>query len=239
MLAQRLAGDGAYCRGQVSRSRSGDIGEAKGMFGRDKIENEKSRRLEALSAAIRANDEMLVGWLTTKFADSETAKDIAQDVYLRLWRFGQENQIDHPKALIFKTAANLAANEFYARRRRGGQMRSAGPDEEDPIMRVASDDPSPERMASARQDAEVSLRAIEALPEKIRRAFVLSRFEEKTYSEIATVLSVSVSSVEKYIIEALKSLRMALDENQKPQKKVVLFPGNKLGSQTDRKSRGL
>jgi len=94
-------------------------------------------------------------------------------------------------------------------------------------------------MASARQDAEVSLRAIEALPEKIRRAFVLSRFEEKTYSEIATVLSVSVSSVEKYIIEALKSLRMALDENQKPQKKVVLFPGNKLGSQTDRKSRGL
>jgi RNA polymerase sigma-70 factor (ECF subfamily) len=50
---------------------------------------------------------------------------------------------------------------------------------------------------------------LERLPDRIRAAFLLHRFEELSYSEIAKRLGVSVSSIEKYISQALKELTAA------------------------------
>jgi RNA polymerase sigma-70 factor (ECF subfamily) len=50
---------------------------------------------------------------------------------------------------------------------------------------------------------------LERLPDRVRAAFVLHRFEELSYAEIARRLGVSVSSIEKYISQALKELTAA------------------------------
>jgi RNA polymerase sigma-70 factor (ECF subfamily) len=50
---------------------------------------------------------------------------------------------------------------------------------------------------------------LERLPDRVRAAFLLHRFEELSYSEIAKRLGVSVSSIEKYISQALKELTAA------------------------------
>ncbi|OFW98860.1 MAG: hypothetical protein A3E78_13610 [Alphaproteobacteria bacterium RIFCSPHIGHO2_12_FULL_63_12] len=156
---------------------------------------------------------MLVRWLAQKFGDIETARDIAQSAYLRVWRYAQTRQIDNLQALIFKTAANLAANEFRARSRlKALKFESATHQNEFLVEQVAGEQPSPEAVAVAKEQIAASLRAIESLPTQARRAFVLSRFEEKTYREIASILGVSESSVEKYIIAALKALRAAAEE---------------------------
>ena len=178
---------------------------------------------DAVDRAIRRNDRMLVRWLAQKFGDVETARDIAQSAYLRVWRYAQSQPIDNLQALIFKTAANLAANEFRARKR----MRSLKIDpsselSERAIELVPSTAPSPETSAVTREEIAASLRAIDSLPAQARRAFVLSRFEEKTYREIAVILGVSESSVEKYIIAALKALRLAAEESGRPQNVVSL-----------------
>lgn len=184
---------------------------------------ETDRRLKAVEDAIKSVDAMLIGWLSKKFGDNSTARDIAQDAYLRVWRFAHEAPIDDPKALIFKAAANLAANEFKARRRfRANHVESPSGTLETAVDTVPTDAPSPERAECARQDWEACRRAIASLPEKARRAFVLSRFEELTYREIAERLSVSESSVEKYIILALKTLR---ESTNAPHGSVLQFPG--------------
>ena len=163
--------------------------------------------------AFRRHDRMLVRWLALKFGDIETARDIAQSAYLRVWRYAQTQPIENIQALIFKTAANLAANEFRARKRlKALKIESASNHREFPVEEVASEQPSPEAIAVAKEQIAASLRAIESLPAQARRAFVLSRFEEKTYREIAGLLGVSESSVEKYIIAALKALRAAAEE---------------------------
>jgi len=173
-------------------------------------------RRKQVDRAIRRHDRMLVRWLTKKFGDQETARDIAQSTYLRIWRYAEHNEIDNPQALIFKTAANLAANEFRARHRMRFIERITPRADDDAdnfqIDDLACDDPSPEHIAVAKQDLKASIAAIKKLPDRIRHAFVLSRFENKSYREIAADMGLSESSVEKYIITALKLLRAALEQ---------------------------
>lgn len=52
--------------------------------------------------------------------------------------------------------------------------------------------------------------ALEMMPEKTRQIFLMSRYENKTYSEIAGRFSLSVKSVEFHISKALKILKEKL-----------------------------
>jgi len=55
--------------------------------------------------------------------------------------------------------------------------------------------------------------AIDNLPERCRLVFVLSRFEEMSYRQIAEQLNISMKTVENQISKALKSLRIALADH--------------------------
>lgn len=170
----------------------------------------------AVDRAFRRHDRMLVRWLAQKFGDIETARDIAQSAYLRVWRYAQTQKIDNFQALLFKTAANLAANEFRARKRLLGlKVEPSSNQFENSIDQIACEQPSPEAAAVTREEVAATIERINLLPVQARRAFVLSRFEEKTYREIAVILGVSESSVEKYIITALKALRAASGESRR------------------------
>lgn len=191
-------------------------------------EQQINKQLQRLEKAFRKHDSMLIGWLSSKFGDSDAARDIAQDAYLRVWRFAQQNEIENPQAILFKTAANLAANEFKARKRfRSNHTNQGAENDEDHIQRLPSDAPSPEQASCALSDVKISIAAIDALPEKVRQAFIMNRFEELSYREIAQRLNVSVSSVEKYMITALKSLRSAVDVQQLKKTKIIAFPARK------------
>ncbi len=172
-------------------------------------------RRARMEAAIKKHDRMLVRWLTSKFHDPDKASDIAQSAYVRALDYVATTDVDNPKALLFKTAANLAANEFRSLSR---VRRTIHQDDADDglslVNAIACDAPDQERQMLARQDLQASMQAIEALPEKVRRAFILNRFEEKSYREIAEIMQVSQSSVEKYVIRALKSLRAAVKDTQ-------------------------
>lgn len=181
--------------------------------GRDCGDEPPGRDRRLIERGLKAHDKILVSWLTKKFGDRELAEDLAQEAHLRVWQYAEHNDVVHLKPLLFKTAANLAANEFRSR----GRMRASGVSVgivDDAADIVPSDEPSPERAAVARADAKLSLEAIRTLPERQRRAFVMSRFEDQSYADIATTLGVSVSSVEKYIMAALAVLRMAVDVQQ-------------------------
>ncbi len=187
-------------------------------------------RDKLVDRAIRKHDRMLVQWLTKKIGDREAARDIAQSAYLRIWRYAEHNEIDNPQALIFKTAANLAANEFRARHRMRfiERMTPRADDDNDlnKIENLASDAPSPEQITAAKQDLKTGIAAIKQLPDRIRRAFIMSRFENMNYREIAAAMKVSESSVEKYIIAALKLLRDALEQAPPIQKTVSRHTGH-------------
>ena len=71
------------------------------------------------------------------------------------------------------------------------------------------------REMEAKQTLTFIYQSLEGLPQNPRQAFILNRAKGLTYPEIAKQMGVSVSSVEKYILEALKHLRSALADTGK------------------------
>ena len=175
--------------------------------------------------AIRRDEKLLIRWLTKKLGDADAARDVAQTVFMRVWAFAETATVENPRALIFKAAGNLALNEI--KRRNRYYRRHVTPSEfteSDALDNVACAAPSPEKNASLREDVVLILNAIHALPDRPRQAFMMNRFEGLSYREIAKAMGVSESSIEKYMIEALKRLRQVLNADRNKGEKILNFP---------------
>ncbi len=70
--------------------------------------------------------------------------------------------------------------------------------------------PQADERLRTREMAEAIRRAIDALPDRCRQIFLLSREKYLSYAEIAEVLGISVKTVETQMWRALKSLRKSL-----------------------------
>lgn len=136
--------------------------------------------------------------------DTESAEDIVQDVFMKVWR--RKDQIDLSqsiKSYLFRSSVNTALN-YLEKNRRSISMEDAEPDHLQFSSNATEDD---------LRYQEVSLRidqAVQSLPPKCRTVFALSRFEEMSYAEIADQLSISVKAVEKHMGKALKLMRQRL-----------------------------
>lgn len=164
-------------------------------------------------AVKQSSDAVLVGELATylarKVRNDEDAHDLAQEAFLRMHKFQQERHLDNARAFLFKTANNLAVDQMRRARVHdrylSSEMLPEQSDEEDDKCA-----PSAERTVSAEQELDKIYEVVDRMPPKVRRAFLLHRGKDLSYSEIADEMGVSTSMVEKYIIEALKMLRSEL-----------------------------
>ena len=139
------------------------------------------------------------GWLrrhvhTLRVADAD---DLIQETYARLWQV-DFSQIDNARAYLYTTVRNLLGE--HARRARIVPMERLGEIE---ALRIPSDEPGPERQATARQELERLERIVEALPEQSRRAFQLQKFRGLSQREIAQTMNISEKTVEKHLATAL------------------------------------
>ena len=164
-----------------------------------------------VSDLIADHGNSLERFLTRKLDNPADAAEIAQEAYLRIYRLQQPEKLDNARAFLFQVAANLAVD--HLRRRtlhyRFLKTEESQAEEGDTIDPNASG-ASPEKILAARERLQLIYSTIDQLPMKCRQAFMLSRNSGLSYTEIAREMGVSVSSVEKYILQALKHCRAAL-----------------------------
>ncbi|HEX5423129.1 MAG TPA: sigma-70 family RNA polymerase sigma factor [Candidatus Acidoferrales bacterium] len=155
----------------------------------------------------------LVNFLFRMVRDSATAEDLAQEVFLRVYRARKQYS---PTAKfttwLFRIATNLALNSIRDNRHR--QMEDsidAQPETEDaaPKELPSHELPVDERMIE-RDRCDLIRRAVEALPQKQRAAVVLHKYEEMDYSEIAKILDCSESALKSLLFRAYETLRVQL-----------------------------
>ncbi len=150
-------------------------------------------------------------FLSRKLDNPADAAEVAQEAFLRVYRLKQPEKLDNARAFLFQVASNLAVDQL---RRRSLHYRflkseeSQGGDSD--ASESAAGAASPEQILNAREKLARIYEAIDELPAKCRQAFLLHRNSGMSYNDIARELDVSVSSVEKYILQALKQCRRAL-----------------------------
>lgn len=157
----------------------------------------------------------LYHFLSRMMRDPAMAEDLAQEVFLRVYRARKDYK---PSAKfttwLFRIATNLALNAI-----RDGRSRQREDSLDDPqegedgqpmAFEVPDREPGAEQRLIERDRTAAIRRVVLALPEKQRAAVLLHKYHEMDYDEIARVLDCSVSALKSLLFRAYETLRVQL-----------------------------
>ena len=166
---------------------------------------------------LAAGDEKAIDWLFRKYytsmcqaayrilPDEHLVEDLVQDVFLELWKKRTRLTIKTAIASYLRTATRNKTLNYI--RDQKIDFRDAPPKD------VLKGKTTPVLQTLMADDLQQEIdAAIDNLPERCRLVFVLSRFEEMSYQEIADQLDISIKTVEHQIGKALRNLRAALQQ---------------------------
>lgn len=148
----------------------------------------------------------LLAYFLRRVRDRSEAEDLTQEVFVRLAR--QSEPPESVQAYVFVTAANLLKD----RARLQSTHRTQAHRSLDDIVTEASsapglvEDRNPERVLAGKETLREFVSALEALSERTRDIFILSRIEHMHQCDIAKLFGISVSAVEKHVMKALNHL---------------------------------
>lgn len=146
----------------------------------------------------------LIGFFMRRVNDRAEAEDLTQEVFARLIRAGELDRIENPKAFVFKVAANLLRDRNRSASRAGiTRMYSVEEATSGPTLVTALvEDIGPYSVISARKSLSEVFRVLGELDTRTRDIFVLFRLENMKQREIAELLGVAQSTVEKHVVKA-------------------------------------
>ncbi|MCK9412887.1 MAG: RNA polymerase sigma-70 factor [Prolixibacteraceae bacterium] len=148
-------------------------------------------------------------YFAAKFVEDEVAKDIVQDIFVKLWS-GHEIIISKSlNSLLFTMVKNSCLQHLEKQKVRSKYIESAKWKLQKKELQFYME----ETTSLIERELEDKLdEVLEGLPERCRQIFMLSRFEHKKYQEIADELDISVKAVEKQVSKALATIRTEMKD---------------------------
>src|SRR5277367_5829949 len=159
----------------------------------------------------------LVNFLYRMVRDTAVAEDLAQEVFLRVYR-AREEYVPSAKftTWLFRIATNLALNSVRDNRHQRMELSLDAPistdaeDGDERTLDVADKHPDIEQHLVEEARKKMIRHAIDKLPEKQRAAVLLHKYQELDYNEIAKILTCSESALKSLLFRAYESLRVEL-----------------------------
>jgi RNA polymerase sigma-70 factor, ECF subfamily len=159
----------------------------------------------------------LVNFLFRMVRNREQAEDLAQEVFLRVYR-AREDYVPSAKftTWLFRIATNLALNSMRDTRYQKLEVSIDAPvtvdakDGDGRPLDVAEKHPNIEQHLVEDVRVKMIHHAINKLPEKQRAAVLLHKYQELDYTEIAKILSCSESALKSLLFRAYEALRVEL-----------------------------
>ncbi len=145
------------------------------------------------------NFKLLRNFLVYKFRDLERAEDVAQNAFVKLWENCNILKTEQARSFLYTTAIRMSLNEIKHDKVVANFEIKAKP--------KSAHQESPEFLLEETELKSRLEEAINKLPEKQRTVFLMNRFDNQSYTEIAENLDLSVKAVEKRMHQALLSLR--------------------------------
>jgi RNA polymerase sigma-70 factor, ECF subfamily len=171
----------------------------------------------AFAELVEQYQQRLVTIMHHLVGSREEAEDLAQEVFLRVYRTRKKYR---PRAKfstwLFTIANNLALNTLRSRQRKPAirlDVRDSGPLGPRPAEQLVRDrEHQPGERMQQQELAEIVQRALGNLNERQRTAVVLNKFEDMNYAEIAEIMNLTTKAIKSLLSRARENLRQALKE---------------------------
>jgi RNA polymerase sigma-70 factor, ECF subfamily len=167
---------------------------------------------DAFNDLVEIHQHRVIGTVARMLGDDNDAEDIAQRVFIRIWKSAA---CWEPTAKfttwLYTIMRNLVFNECRRRARRPAlSLNSLQDDEERPCEFADSHAKTPNAVLLDIEMQHSIECAIRELPEKQRMAVVLRRYEEVSYDEIGEILGITLAGVKSVLFRARTALRSKL-----------------------------
>lgn len=169
-----------------------------------------------LLTRLRAGDQVAFRQLFDRFykylvvtvnnvsGDEQMAHDIAQDVFLTIWKKRNELNINNLKSYLRRAALNKMLNRIKANRMVFHDSST--------LPESPSEFSEPLELTKANNLQEAVNKAMDVLPRRCRMVFKLRRLEGLSLKEIAAKLEISPKTVENQLTKAMKIMRVQLKD---------------------------
>jgi RNA polymerase sigma-70 factor (ECF subfamily) len=159
----------------------------------------------------------LVNFLYRMVRAREEAEDLAQEVFLRVYR-ARKDYVPSAKftTWLFRIATNLALNSVRDNRYQRMEVSLDAPvtidaeDGDEKPLDIAEKHPNIEQYLVEEARKKMIRHAIDKLPEKQRAAVLLHKYQELDYGDIAKILECSESALKSLLFRAYETLRVEL-----------------------------
>lgn len=156
----------------------------------------------AATELVRRHLPRMVGLGRRMLGDAAEAEDVAQEVFLRVWKHAANWRPGQAKfeTWMHRVAMNLCLDRLRRSGRTAGEVPPELPDQRASATRALDEEERRER---------VRLALLE-LPERQRAALVLCYFQERSNIEAADIMDVSVEALESLLARARRALKAHL-----------------------------
>lgn len=175
------------------------------MTDRELMLEVRDGRTPALGELFERNHERIFRFCMRMTGSRQHSEDLVQDVFMRMLKYRKTYRDDFEFApWMYRLARNACTDHFRRGPRPSESLESAAD--------LVSDEPLASVVSEHDESVALLRRALLRLPLQRREVLVLSRFEFKSYDEIATLLNCSVGAVKVRVHRAVKHLRQIYTE---------------------------
>jgi RNA polymerase sigma-70 factor, ECF subfamily len=158
----------------------------------------------------------LVSFMYRMARNTAAAEDLAQEVFLRVYRSRQTYEASAKfTTWLYRIATNLAVNHARDTRHERPEVTFSldEPDEETGTTLDVADSTMTAEEALVRRERMAAIRSkVEALPERQKLAVIMHKYQQMDYKQIADVLKLSESATKSLLFRAYQTLREQLKE---------------------------
>jgi len=162
--------------------------------------------IQSFELLFREYYQMLCSYAYRFVNDADTAEEIVQELFYKLWEKRSEIQINTSEKSYLYSAVHNRCLKFIEHRNVESRYKSYYLTHESEV------DNAPHQNSNVNELQNIIDQTINTLPERCGRIFRLNRFEGLKYQEIADKLAISIKTVEANMGKALKILRKNLKD---------------------------
>ena len=158
----------------------------------------------------------LVSFMYRMARNTAAAEDLAQEVFLRVYRSRASYEASAKfTTWLYRIATNLAVNHARDTRKDRPEVTVSldEPDEETGTTMDVADGTISAEEALVRRERMLAIRSkVEALPERQKQAVIMHKYQQMDYKQISEVLKLSESATKSLLFRAYETLREQLKQ---------------------------